>query len=437
MLTSLHLKQFKAWADTGPIALKPITLLLGTNSSGKSSLIQSLLLLKQTIESPDRTIHLNLGGDERNDVFNFGDFSSILTQGSTDRQFEIHFTFQRDSADNRVKAGGFDAVYGQTKGGALAIQQLRLSTEPDGHVFRVQRREKGAFAIYVEPEITTRGKSRDYAPERSIAFSSKAVTLLGEDGSVVQDISLAIRRELEGLIYLGPLRQKPRRDYPWNKGQPGIFEPDGKQAIDVLLASALLPGPDRNRVIKDVSRWLKRMDLADQLQVRQVGRSTHYEVVIDSQSVSANLRDVGIGISQVLPVLTVAFFAPPGSTVILEEPEIHLHPLAQSVLAELFAEASRERQIQFVIETHSEHLFRRMQTLVARDVLSTDECELYFVEQDQGTAQLRRLQLDIYGRVTNWPERFFGDTLSETREQTRLMIQRMKDFRVGNENVSR
>jgi hypothetical protein len=162
---------------------------------------------------------------------------------------------------------------------------------------------------------------------------------------MVQDISLAIRRELEGLVYLGPLRQKPQRDYPWNKGQPGIIEPDGKQAIDVLLASALLQGPDRNRIIKEVSRWLKRMDLADQLQVRQVGRSTRYEVVIDSQSVAANLRDVGIGISQVLPVLTVAFFAPPGSTVILEEPEIHLHPLAQSVLAELFVEASREQHL--------------------------------------------------------------------------------------------
>jgi hypothetical protein len=288
----------------------------------------------------------------------------------------------------------------------------------------VQRRDKGAFAVYVDSEATTRGKSRDYAPERSIAFASKAVTLLGEDGSMVQDISLAIRRELEGLVYLGPLRQKPQRDYPWNKGQPGIIEPDGKQAIDVLLASALLQGPDRNRIIEEVSRWLKRMDLADQLQVRQVGRSTRYEVVIDSQSVAANLRDVGIGISQVLPVLTVAFFAPPGSTVILEEPEIHLHPLAQSMLAELFVEASRERDIQFVIETHSEHLFRRMQTLVAREELSTEDCELYFVEKEHGQAQLRRLELDPYGRVTNWPDRFFGDALGETEEQARLMFGR-------------
>jgi predicted ATPase len=432
MLTSLHLKQFKAWADTGPIALKPITLLLGTNSSGKSSLIQSLLLLKQTVESPDRTIHLNLGGDERNDVFNFGDFSSILTHGAIDRQFEIHFSFQRESAKDRITAAAFDAVYGQATSGAVVIQQLRLSAQPDGPAFRVQRREKGAFAIYVEPETTTRGKSRDYAPERSIAFASRAVTLLGEDGSVVQDISLAIRRELESLIYLGPLRQKPQRDYPWNKGLPGVIEPDGRQAIDVLFASAFLHGPDRNRIIEEVSRWLKRMDLADQLQVRPVGRSTRYEVVIDSQSVTANLRDVGIGISQVLPVLTVAFFAPPGSTVILEEPEIHLHPLAQSVLAELFVEASRKRQIQFVIETHSEHLFRRMQTLIAREELRIHECELCFVEKIEGHSRFRRLELDSYGRVTNWPERFFGDALGETEEQARLMFQRRMEASRGN-----
>ena len=69
MFTSLHLKQFKSWTDTGPITLAPVTLVLGTNSSGKSSLIQSLLLLKQTVESPDRTVHLNLGGDDATDLF--------------------------------------------------------------------------------------------------------------------------------------------------------------------------------------------------------------------------------------------------------------------------------------------------------------------------------------------------------------------------------
>jgi len=72
--------------------------------------------------------------------------------------------------------------------------------------------------------------------------------------------------------------------------------------------------------------------------VRQLGRSSRYELLVHKDGVAANLRDVGVGVAQVLPVLTVAYSVPPGSTVLLEEPEIHLHPLAQAVLAELFAD---------------------------------------------------------------------------------------------------
>jgi predicted ATPase len=94
MLTTLRLTNFKAWRDTKEIELKPVTMLLGTNSSGKSSLIQSLLLLKQTAQSSDRAIHLNLGGDEVTDLFNFGDFDNLLTHGTTSpRQFSLTFSF--------------------------------------------------------------------------------------------------------------------------------------------------------------------------------------------------------------------------------------------------------------------------------------------------------------------------------------------------------
>ncbi|KXK41523.1 AAA family ATPase, partial [Nitrosomonas europaea] len=94
MFTSLRLTHFKAWQDTGMIALKPVTVLLGTNSSGKSSLIQSLLLLKQTVQSPDRSIHLNLGGDEISDLFDFGHFNEIVKHGTpSPREFSITFTF--------------------------------------------------------------------------------------------------------------------------------------------------------------------------------------------------------------------------------------------------------------------------------------------------------------------------------------------------------
>lgn len=127
-----------------------------------------------------------------------------------------------------------------------------------------------------------------------------------------------------------------------------------------------------------------------------------------------------------LPVLALAFFAPAGATVILEEPEIHLHPLAQSVLAELFVEVSRQRSVQFIVETHSEHLFRRLQTLIAKQETTAEQCRLYFVDRRGADAALLPVELDEFGRISEWPDKFFGDTLGETREQARLMFERLQ-----------
>ena len=428
MLERLQLKNFKAWKNTGDVSLKPVTMLLGTNSSGKSTLIQSLLLLKQTVQSPDRTVQLNLGGDEVNDFFNFGEFENVLKQGASSNQFEIQFSYKRIGKDERIKNGQFRAKYGQVTSGAVAIQSMELKTSIDEQEFsyRAERNNTGAYDLFVNQKRKSLRPRRDFVPERSIALSAYAIQTLGKDGPRIEDLSLAVRRELEGLIYLGPLRRKPERDYVWNKSKPGEIGIDGHKAIDVLLASALLRSDERNVTLDSVSAWLKKMKVADKLEVRQIGRSSRYEVVVHKNDVVANLRDVGIGVSQVLPVLTVAFFAPEGSTVLLEEPEIHLHPLAQSILAELFVTVSKKRRIQFIVETHSEHLFRRLQTLIAKQTTSTEKCNMYFVEKGRQAAKLRELTFDPYGRLSNWPEGFFGDALGETREQARLMFQRQK-----------
>ena len=139
MINQIQLKNFKAWRDSGPVRLAPVTILLGTNSSGKSTLLQSLLLLKQTIASPDRTIHLNLGGDEVNDFFNFGNFDNVLTHGTVvPRRFEVAFDFQRPH-NERITQGRFACSYGQTSNGAVAIRD-----RTHGHAARTHH----VFTLY-------------------------------------------------------------------------------------------------------------------------------------------------------------------------------------------------------------------------------------------------------------------------------------------------
>ncbi|MCB1048666.1 MAG: DUF3696 domain-containing protein, partial [Calditrichaeota bacterium] len=153
-----------------------------------------------------------------------------------------------------------------------------------------------------------------------------------------------------------------------------------------------------------------------------------FEVLVNTGNKTANLIHVGFGVSQVLPMVVLALTAPEGSTIIVEQPEIHLHPSAQSELADLMIHTATERKLQFLVETHSEHLFRRMQTLVAdpESPASDKNCAMHFVSRSTaGEAVVTRLVLDEYGRIQNWPERFFGDSIGETERQMNLMLERM------------
>ena len=115
-----------------------------------------------------------------------------------------------------------------------------------------------------------------------------------------------------------------------------------------------------------------------------------------------------------------------------EQPEIHRHPRAQVGLAELMVEVARERGVQFIVETHSEYMFRRLQFLVADEKLTTEQCRLYFVDRGPDrSARLERLQVDEYGRVANWPKEFFGDSVGETERQMRRMMERLREARAG------
>lgn len=424
MFTHLHLTRFKAWADTGPMALRPVTLLLGTNSSGKSSLAQSLLLLKQTVQAPDRTTALNLGGSEPHDLFDFGEFAEVLHQPARGpRQFGVALGFRAPNAA-RVTSGRLACTYGQNARGGVVLHELTLAT--GARRFRTVRRGADSYAVLVDDERTARLRGPEHAPERSVALAAPTIAGLGVDGALADDISLAARRALEGIHYLGPFRRPPSRHTAWQHTSPGSLGSDGARVIEALLAQALSTTAGPGPLLDDIAHWLQRMGMAERLSLQPQGRTHRYALMVHRDGVASNLHDVGVGVAQVLPVLALGYLAAPGSTLILEEPELHLHPLAQAVLGDFFVTISQQRQVQFLVETHSEHLFRRLQTALAKNTVQRSDCALYFVERGETGASLRELSLDDYGRVLNWPTHFFGDALGETREQARLMLERQR-----------
>ena len=446
MLTHLKLDNFKIWRTTGAMRLAPLTLLLGTNSSGKSSLIQSLLLIRQTVKGDDPNLDLNLGNPDEGDSVTLGQFKDLLcrhwaaTASNPGNQVGIEFRWQ----DDQEVAGSaiFSARYRKGPSGSAELAYLRLGQ--DGQGFTVERRKPGIYRLQLGHESRPVGQSKDYRPQRSFAFSAAAIADLGERGEAIKDIGPALLDELSKIIYLGPVRRVAQRDYVWAGRMPAHIGDDGAKAVDALIASGVAiqaaakrkqPAPVEAVLFEQTIHWLKAMNLADGLAVRALGGSARYELLIESEGELSNLKDVGVGVSQVLPVIVAALFAEPGHIVIVEEPESHLHPLAQAELANLFATVSKQRGVQFIIETHSEHLFRRTQTLMARGDIQPADAAMYFVERTGRHAGLHALRADDLGRIQNWPAKFFGDAMGETREQTALAIQRAKERRARDGNV--
>lgn len=438
MLTHLKLNNFKIWRTTGPMRLAPLTLLLGTNSSGKSSLIQSLLLIRQTAKGDDPNLDLNLGNPDAGDTVTLGQFRDLLCRhgiaspSNPANQVGIEFRWQAAASSGDTTL--FSARYRKGPAGSAELEYLRLGR--DGQGFTVQRRKAGIYRLQLADEKSQVGQSAAYRPQRSFSFSAATIADLGQRGEAVKGIGPSLLDELGRIIYLGPIRRLAQRDYVWAGRMPANIGDDGAKAVDALIASGVAlqqakrrkqPPPPEGRLFTKTVEWLKRMNLADGLLVRPLGTSARYELLVQTEDEHSNIKDVGVGVSQVLPVIVAALFARPWNIVILEEPESHLHPLAQGVLADLMVHEAHERKVQFIVESHSEHLFRRMQTLIARQDVRPGESAMYFVEREGKAAQLLSLEVDQFGRVQNWPEGFFGDALGETREQARLMFERMKE----------
>jgi hypothetical protein len=226
--------------------------------------------------------------------------------------------------------------------------------------------------------------------------------------------------------YLAPLREYPKRTYLWSGAHPQDVGKYGELTVAALLASRI-KDPE---VEVSVAKALKELDLIYSFRLKSITENRQdYEILVQKTPNSAEvlITDVGFGVSQVLPILVLCYYAPKGATLIFEQPEIHLHPSVQAGLADIFIEVIKTRNIQIIIESHSEHLLRRLQRRMAeeKDGFTNEDAALYFCKMDdQGDSELVPLEIDTYGNICNYPEGFFGDEMGDLVAMTEAAINR-------------
>ena len=450
MLTRLRLENFKSWQDTGNITLRPITGFFGANSSGKSGLIHALLLLKQTADSADRGIVFNFGGaGARKDL---GDFESVVHGHETGRALGISLDWRTGKPIRitdtyarrevvRSEDVGFQVVTrmgGAGAGEQPVVEKMSFHVGDSEFGLHLAYDEKYPYDLFTENTgfkfVRYQGRRWGFdSPVKCYGFPD-TVRAYYQNAGFLTDLEFALERKLQNVYYLGPLRAFPQRVYTWSGGQPLDMGEAGEAVVDALLAARqqdlkISPGYRMRRLPleKYIARWLQKLGLIHRFRVVPVAEGSRYFEVRVQKSPRAPevlITDVGFGVSQILPVLVLCFYVPEGSTVILEQPEIHLQPSVQAGLADVFIDAWDKRNVQILLESHSEHLLRRLQRRVAEEAISQDDVGLYFCKEDGGASRLDTLEVDQFGNISNWPQDFFGDQFGEIAAMSEAALNR-------------
>lgn len=252
------------------------------------------------------------------------------------------------------------------------------------------------------------------------------------------------------LKYLGPLRDEPRSLYPFVAN----VEPDDIGLKGEYTAAVLDTNKDRRvryispESLNDLSKgvqvttrslhtavmnWLKYLGVAETVETHDRGKHGHeLKITTSGTNEPQDLTHVGVGVSQVLPILVICLLAENDTTIIIEQPELHLHPMVQTRLADFFICMAR-LGVQCIIETHSEHIINRLRARIAEDPQNAicNIVKIYFGEKEDGQTKFREVGVNKYGAIHDWPKNFFDQSQRETEKILRSALEKKKNEKQG------
>ena len=404
------------------INLSKINLFLGPNNSGKSAILSSLSLLSQTMKSPDFDLPLSFSGPYKE----FGTFYDVVFNNDLRRNIEIGFSLEAPP----ISKGGADELFAnfsfKYRPRLRDLLVSNIEYKQDRRFLLKAKRARKSKRLLFESTYLEGSKGKPLYLDKYFALNHflpfPTVDLMrkisSKDLFALHGPSRQIRSVLESIEYLGPFRMEPTRFHRYSGEKPSSVGPHGEYAQDLLLRYYLYDRKKRKELFIQLKRYLEKMGIASPLYIEEISDMV-FEILAKhpiTQEI-VNLADIGYGCSQVLPILLAGFTMKPHSILMIEQPELHLHPKAQAELGNFILDISELRD-QIIIETHSEHLLLRLQTLVASGHIDENDIKVHYVySAKDGKKKVKELNMDEKGLfIEDWPEGFFPERYEEARK---------------------
>ena len=469
MLENISLKNFKSFRDLPELNIRPLTILCGANSSGKSTLLKSALTLKQSYTSSSTYDTLILNGELANNGF----FEDVTFQGVAD-EFSLSHTFflQNPFDENRkmkiktaniqtykafrkifldtkdypdsfeIKTSStFKSNKGNNLGKTPIIQKysLEITMRTSGHEtiskIIMERKDETNFALEWDNIPDTQHTFVSGKVSQCVAYfyglqlgnvyiyvrNLPKDTIIANILPNIYTLCKLAADQYQRISFLGPLRQAPARAYTYTNetlsiGTMGEYTPFILAQNKNKNIKAVLPGiingkltlqASNTTLLNATQKWLSYMNI-DRINIDQ-----HSELV-KLKVGNSNIADVGFGVSQVLPIIIEGLSILPEQTLILEQPEIHLHPNMQMCLADFLISLVKSGK-QVIVETHSDHIINRLirRMMEEEDTYLLDNSSIYYVAKNSDESSVVPIIIDKVHGIAKCPEDFFTQYSSE------------------------
>lgn len=451
---TLNINNFRGFTKED-INLSKLNVLIGENSGGKSSFIKFLLLLKQSMETPSKDRKINVDGH----LIDLGSYDKFIKYNSKEKSFEFtlktdeeylnYYIYFMDISDDKLDEFVKKFQYLLKEKVELTFTFKKEDNDFFTNYINIKHKNIGSISIEIENKknepfsdmediqanlVIKHNKYNEIVIKNKMSIHGflmladpDSIIKYGKDKNIpdfIEEIAFLLLSQnylwtfLKNIKYMNPIKFEPTRILLKRDNSSLKNITDYESLINVLTYLKDSKEQKSKEILKSFNEALKEIGIAEQIKLETNDFIPVAELIVKVSGNWNSIVDVGYGVGLQIPIILQAIissYKEEVETIIIEQPEIHLHPALHAKFIDVLLKYSKNTRI--IIETHSEHIIRKIQVLVKKEVINPKEINIYYFKNRSGKFHISKHELLKNGKLEPiFPEGFYDNSYNLSKE---------------------